>query len=345
MHVRGYIAVFLVLTPLVAGCPDTSCSEEADFCPLGSQCVEGQCLSCTEEDFCAEDDQCIDGRCVSCGGPTEGDRQLEDSEDIGGLEGSSMVVGSLTVSLTEMEDLDGLECLREITNDLVLTKNTSLSSLRGLKSLRTIGNSFVFESNDSATSLDGLGSLETVSYMQIEANLMLSTLEGLGSLENVEYNTVIANNPSLTTLALRTLASAGSLEITNNNSLVGLDLDSITTLGELTVYGNRSLESLEGLDTLEEVEGRIMLSDTELTDLGGLSALTSISGDLALEYNDSLVTLVHLRDNLTSVGGDLRIMYNTELPTCEADELVSWLESHGWTGEADIEGNDDDGSC
>merc|ERR1712078_796204 len=58
-------------------------------------------------------------------------------------------------------------------------------------------------------------------------------------------------------------------------------------------------------------EGDLEIGEN-VTSLKGLEGLTSVGGDLKIEYNDQLRSLTGLED-LTSVGGDLRIYGNAQL--------------------------------
>jgi hypothetical protein len=79
-----------------------------------------------------------------------------------------------------------------------------------------------------------------------------------------------------------------------------------------------------------------------LASVDGLSALTSISGHLSLQGNDSLASLRGFAP-LANIQGFFTIRNNPLLPTCEAE----WLHDR-LTGIAEldsIEGNDDAGVC
>jgi hypothetical protein len=62
-----------------------------------------------------------------------------------------------------------------------------------------------------------------------------------------------------------------------------------------------------------EIEGDVQIGQNapsdEITNLNGLSILTSISGNLVIRLNNHLTSLTGL-DNLTSIGGDLTISFN-----------------------------------
>jgi len=62
-----------------------------------------------------------------------------------------------------------------------------------------------------------------------------------------------------------------------------------------------------------EIEGYVWIDGNDIVDLNGLNVITKIYGELKIQGNDVLTSLLGL-DNLTSVGGDLYIKWNFILP-------------------------------
>ena len=69
----------------------------------------------------------------------------------------------------------------------------------------------------------------------------------------------------------------------------------------------------------------IVANDT-LTNLDGLSGITSVDGDLVITENDTLTNLYGL-GALSSVVDDIRIQCNIILPDCEACDLLDQIAS------------------
>src|SRR5690606_26650109 len=83
--------------------------------------------------------------------------------------------------------------------------------------------------------------------------------------------------------------------------------------GYLYIYENSNLTNLDGLSNLTSVGGYLRIStNSSLTNLDGLSNLTSVGGYLQI-YNNSNLTNLNGLSNLTSVGADLVISYNYSL--------------------------------
>ena len=75
-----------------------------------------------------------------------------------------------------------------------------------------------------------------------------------------------------------------------------------------------------------EIEGDVRISGDSITNLNGLSVLTSIGGYLRIVGNDTLTNLTGL-DNLTTIGRDLRIQGNPALTSLTG---LDNLTSIGW---------------
>jgi hypothetical protein len=99
--------------------------------------------------------------------------------------------------------------------------------------------------------------------------------------------------------------------------------------GDVTIFGN-NITNLNGLSALTSIGGSLYIGELpsygnpSLTSLAGLEGLASIGGNLWIFGNDSMTSLTGL-GNLTSVAGDLRIgLWTTE--TCFGNPLLSSLE-------------------
>jgi hypothetical protein len=99
-----------------------------------------------------------------------------------------------------------------------------------------------------------------------------------------------------------------------------------------------SLTNLDGLSRLTSVGGDLALTSNDvLTDISGLSSLTSVGGYLNISNNDALTDISGL-SNLTAVGGALSIANNPALCQSLVDAFVAAC-SCGTVG--NISGNDD----
>lgn len=84
-----------------------------------------------------------------------------------------------------------------------------------------------------------------------------------------------------------------------------------------------------------EIEGDVIITESNITNLNGLSVLTAIRGDLIITNNDNLSDLTGL-EGLGMIGGDLKISNNNDLSSLTGLEGISAIE-----GRMDITYNPD----
>jgi hypothetical protein len=186
-----------------------------------------------------------------------------DISNLNGLSGVTSIVGSLQIGLYDfflgvgnplLTSLTGLENLKYIDGNLLITENHVLITLAGLDNLTAVG-------GDVLIGIGYVGSTRD--------NAVLASLSGLQNLTTV----------------------GGELYISNSaiTSLSGLDR-LISIGGGLTIAGHMSLISLTGLDNLMTIRGDLHISSNPvLSSLAGLDNITAASiNNLKIIYNDSL---------------------------------------------------------
>jgi hypothetical protein len=83
--------------------------------------------------------------------------------------------------------------------------------------------------------------------------------------------------------------------------------------GDVIISWNNYITNLNGLSVLTSIGGNLIISyTTALTSLNGLENLISIGQSLSIGQNAALTSLTGL-ENLTSIGGDLHLMMNDTL--------------------------------
>ena len=90
---------------------------------------------------------------------------------------------------------------------------------------------------------------------------------------------------------------------------------------------------LQSLKSFTMITGSLEIYNPKLTSLAGLESLTSVGGDLDINWNLALTTLSGL-ENVTSVGGDLNIESNYSLTSLSGLENITSVG-----GGLDIGGN------
>ena len=281
----------------------------------------------------------------------EGNVIIEESDiiNLNGLSVLTSIGGSLVVyGNNDLTNFTGLEGLTTIGNCLEIFRNDSLTSLSGLEGLTTIGGYLSIGYNDWG----------------FPGNQSLTSLEGLSNLTSVGTTLLVLGNPCLTSLSgLDNITSIQNIFIFGNNSLSACEVQSICDYlvipnGNINIYDNapgcNSPEEVEEaclshclpegiqfttqtqIDSFAinnpgctEIEGDVFIGAWEpmsnISNLNGLNVLTSIGGNLNIEYNDALSSLTGL-GNLTSIGGYLKLFGNDSLTSLTSLESLTYVE-------------------
>lgn len=134
----------------------------------------------------------------------QGDVTIKTGEDMGGLDHITHITG--TLSIENVPSISGLDALKRIDGDVVLTHN-KMKTLAGLDNLTSIGGSlYIFEEDNAGggtlSTLTGLDGVNVVGgSLLIRNNASLRDLDGLGNLASVGGHIIITGNPSLKTVS------------------------------------------------------------------------------------------------------------------------------------------------
>ena len=104
--------------------------------------------------------------------------------------------------------------------------------------------------------------------------------------------------------------------------------------GEVLINGS-AITNLDGLSVVTSVTGPVsILSNVILTSLMGLENLSYIGGGLIIQYNDSLTSLAGL-EGLTSIEGGIWFRYNKSLASLSGLDNVTSFGSLVWIADND----------
>ncbi len=252
--------------------------------------------------------------------------------------------GDLTITGSDITNLESLYSLTSIDGSLFITGNAQLITIGGLRGLTSVGEMVYIVNNTQLINLDGLSSLVAVSVMfpffmsiEIVGNPALISIQGLGSLKTTPGSWRIENNGSLPNLdGLELLTQIGS----DNMRIIGL-----------TIKGNAALTNIDGLSALQSVvayySGTVVIEDNPtLSNLNGLSSLTTISGGpyggLIIQRNASLTNVDGLSSliSIAGVEGFLIIQDNPNLTNgCGLYPILHNRELTGFPVNVTISGN------
>ena len=172
------------------------------------------------------------------------------------------------------------------------------------------------------TSLDNLSNLTFVGGELRISAFSLSNFSGFDALTTVTGNLTIENVDTATEL---------------------MGFDQLTQVdGILRFNTSQTATRLSGFNGLTSVGGLDLGAYFRLTEIAGLSNLTTIDGDLWITRNNDLTTLSGL-SQITEVSGQLLILENDSLPQCEAEAFRDGLTTLG--GDVSIEENLGTGTC
>jgi hypothetical protein len=111
--------------------------------------------------------------------------------------------------------------------------------------------------------------------------------------------------------------------------------------GNLSVVGN-DITNLGGLTQLTAIDGQLFISDSPaLSSVLGLGSLTMVGGDLTVQANNALENLNGL-NSLQSIGGNFFIFRNAVLANLGGLESLTFVGNHFWISSnpklADVDG-------
>ncbi|GAB4570092.1 MAG: hypothetical protein Tsb0020_24650 [Haliangiales bacterium] len=277
-------------------------------------------LSCNDPESCGgggEDNVCGCGEEVFSGTFT-----VNAATNFAVLAGVGRIDGTLVVRNFPNEALDGLNCLSDITGNLILEQNTALTSSTLLANLRRVGGDVIIRNNAGLTDLGVVASLSQVGgLVLITGNSALTSLDGLEQLTSVGRDLRVEDHAALTDIsALAGVTQLRDLRVINNdvlNDLTGLEnIERLT--GNLRIEDNDALVVLDALAAgagtgLTDVDGSITIANNpSLDQIDGLASVTQIGADLIVSGNAQL-TSVDGMTGLTQIGGELRLADNAAL--------------------------------
>lgn len=215
------------------------------------------------------------------------------------LAGCTTINGNLTISGSGITNLSSLSSLTSVNGNLMISGATNLTSLNGLSNLTTINNALVII-NSGITNLDGVSNLTSVSGISINQCSSLTSINGLSNVSGILTGDVIFyQNNNLTNLnGLQNITQARSLNISENTNLQNISsLSGLTTLthnisNTLQLIQNNNLTNLNGLNNLTTFSnngGVRIISNTSLTDIDALAAISNLAY-LEITNNTNLST-------------------------------------------------------
>jgi hypothetical protein len=256
--------------------------------------------------------------------------------DITNLDGLSVLTfigGYLEIyQNTSLTSLTGLDNLTSIGGNLIIGSvdfggNPVLTSLTGLQGLMFIGGNLQIVNNNNLTNLMDLEGLTTLGgFLWLSNNNALVSLTGLDNIAAGSIDSLyICDNSILSNCAVQSICNylanpSVTIEIHNNapgcngQEEVEVTCEAPCLMEGITFSNQNQIDSFQvNYPFCTEILGNVtIIGGDNITNLNGLSILTSIGGELKFEQNYFLTSLAGL-ENLTTIGESLSIEYNTVL--------------------------------
>lgn len=222
-----------------------------------------------------------------------------------GFQALTTVGGSFTISNNaKIEHLDAFASLTTIGGSLSIKANALLDDISGLAAVTSVGGLLELYNLPALEELDGaFANLVSCTKLRINTCNLLTNFDSFMS----GISVAVSLSGFLEMMALPQLTSLNGLRWIKSASSVTL-----TSLGSSTAFAFGS----QTLEHLETVSGSFIVQNTGLTDIDSLGALASsgltVSGDFRLVSNPFFTSTTGL-SALSSVGGELLIDGNDAL--------------------------------
>lgn len=275
-------------------------------------------------------------------------------ESLSGLDNVSDIEGFLNIErLESLKDLHGLGSVTSVGGDLIITNNDSLINLNGLGSLTIVDGDISINKHLMLESLSGIESLESINGgISVYKTKNLSSLFGLHNIPSGQIDFLeIYENDTLTVCDFANICEfldnpTGPVSIFDNasgcenfievgsvcnieitclpfgNYCFGKQIEvddfqnnypSCTNLNGSIIITGTDITNLEGLSSVTSIENNLHIYWCGyLSDLSGLNSLTSIEGSIVFENNYALNSISDLY-NLTYIGEDIDLYWNSNL--------------------------------
>ena len=240
-----------------------------------------------------------------------GDATLSSQADVDAFNCTELV-GNLTISGSDITNLNNLASLRKVSGVIRVENNPHLTTLDGLLALEAIGEDLPDANPPSS---------EAPEALIIVNNAGLLHCDGLSSLRSIKGGLRIDNNINLVSLnGFQNLFSASWIDVSDNSKLKEINgfgsivriADGSNFPGRLTIRHNDLLSGLHGFSALTTAGDARILNNNRLSILDGFNSLTKINGYLELSGNGSLSDIVGFR-NLTTIAGFSRFIPSSGL--------------------------------
>jgi len=228
---------------------------------------------------------------------------------------------SLNINGADIDDLSPLSNIATIGTTLEIYDNPLLSNLDGLSDLTTLGESLTIKNNAQLTTIAGLQNLSAanITYLNIENNPMLSVCNiqaVCAALQDETVESRITNNAS------------GCENLMAVATACGVEMPACPA-GDLMLFSQQDVDDFAiNYPNCTHISGGMYIySDFSITNLDGLSSITSIESGITLEGNPDLTDISGLQNIDPQTIISLTIMDNPNLSVCNSANFCTYLSN------------------
>jgi hypothetical protein len=229
------------------------------------------------------------------------------------LNGTLRLQGSAVTSVEKLGDLVDVNNLEIV--DTQLATFDSLQQVTVYGHIRVSNNSKL-TSFERVTATKWTGSQilagDTTQYFQITDNAELANINGLKYLQSVGADLQIERNPKLASFELVELQSISGALTIKESGVTSVKLPMLETVTSIEIAQNPQLSTFSGLAaaTIGNVTFR---QNAKLAQIGSMSSLNMITGNLIIDDNDTLADLYGLTSSLQRIVGQVTVSNNQVL--------------------------------
>jgi len=310
---------------------------ESDEGTGGAQQTE--CVTCESGFECFEDvdlDTCF--KVCATEVPNVELYTQQDVDDLAALD-CEVIGNDFSIASPDITSLLGLEKLRVIKGEFLITGTSNLTSLAGLDGLVYAGDHISVNGNSGLTDISALSHMKAGEINLIfSGNAALASLDGLQSIKK-PLGFMATGNPLLSDVSGFSPESAAENILYSGNSVIEINLpDLVSVGGSVQVTAEQACTSFK-MPIVDYLGGEVVVGGNPNLLEVHLASLTRVLG-ITIAENPKLTTVGGL-PSLTDVDETISITDNVSLPQCEVDEIASRLGAACTS----CTGNDEDGVC
>jgi protein phosphatase 1 regulatory subunit 7 len=255
--------------------------------------------------------------------------------NLNGLSSLALIQSAYTFGLriesnNALVSLEGLENVQEVSY-LDIISNPLLQNFQGLNGLKKVTQLFVFAENNALSSFQGLENLETVHNCAFNQG-QFTSFEGLNALKNVNKLSLFDCNNLVSFEGLENIEVLLSLEVESCDALESFNgLQNMKKISNLSITSNSSLATLthfSGLTSFfkspDVMNNNFHIGNNgALESLDGLQNLTQFEGTLLIRWNGALDNFCALSNVLPTAVLDTNSAINNNLYNPTVQNIIA----------------------